>query len=198
MDNIDNINNIKNIDNTDRRRMYTSHGSSHTYTIDPDYDPYNLKVKYLDNDHFKYGTYRILEDNCKYILKEDIEFNPHSDYKYSPNEENAYFPGLDESDKYPGSNREPGTFRLGFFAAISIESNNIVIDLNGHEIKYHKEFLMQQRFGSLIEIGKGPFLDGQGPSKFGEDFEVQNIVIKNGKLGLVSHHGMLYYLSYEF
>ena len=176
-------------DSQNVRRLYGGsvnidyHYSSHS--------SHSLKTKYLTNEHFSDGTYRILTPNCKYILKEDIVFNPRSDYKDSPNEEYAYFPRSDQSFIYPGSDREPGAFRLGFFTALSIETSNIIIDLNGHEMKFDKEFHMQQRFGTIISIGQGPFINGQGPSKFGDDIDiVENIVIKNGNLGLTSHHGM--------
>ena len=84
-----------------------------------------------------------------------------------------------------------GPFALGFFTVISIESSNIIFDLNGYKIQYHLHFYLQQRFGSIIEIANQPFLPFTGSADFGENFiDTTNITITNGILGLTSHHGI--------
>jgi len=69
--------------------------------------------------------------------------------------------------------------------------DDVTIDLNGHELKMGKEFYFQQRWFSIIEIGSKAFISGQGPGNFGAFLESSsNIVIKNGILGLTSHHSI--------
>ena len=58
-------------------------------------------------------------------------------------------------------------------------------------MKMSKEFHLQQRWYSHIEIDSKPFISGQGPANFGASLvQNENIVIKNSILGLTSHHGI--------
>ena len=139
---------------------------------------------YLKNDSFKEGTVRITVPG-RYILKEDIIFNP--------NEENDFQPKHLQmiSGKYPMENGSG--FHLGFFAAITVETDNVIIDLNGHTIKQSKLHNLQQRFFSHIELANSPFIPKQGPAKFStqDNFKPSNYVqIKNGSFGLSSHHSI--------
>eukprot|EP01084_Bolivina_argentea_P259295 437478_1 len=96
---------------------------------------------------------------------------------------------MSDINQYP-SNNFIGPYCMGFFAAIAVESDDVTIDLNGFTMKMSKEFFIQQRFFMLIELGSKPFLSGQGPANFGSvnvHFP-SNIIIKNGILGLNSHH----------
>jgi len=140
---------------------------------------------------FESGTYRILNPGF-YKLMEDVEFDFNPGNYDSPNAAYAWLPSLDSEDEYPGANNGfVGPYSLGFFAGVSIESSNVMLDLGGHELKMSKQMYLQQRWFSVIEIGNKPFISGQGPSNFGASFKSSsNIVIKNGKLGLTSHHGI--------
>jgi len=58
-------------------------------------------------------------------------------------------------------------------------------------------FHKRQRFHALIELGSKPFIAGVGPPQFGNAFlspgepaTPDNVIIKNCKLGLTSHHGI--------
>jgi len=78
---------------------------------------------------------------------------------------------------------------MGFFAGITIETDNVIIDLNGHKLEQSKAFFYQQGFFSDIEIQSQPFIPGQGVGFFGSDpVFPENVVIKNGYLGRASHH----------
>ena len=84
-----------------------------------------------------------------------------------------------------------GAYSMGFFAGISVECDDVVIDLNGHTIAQGNYFYLQQRFFSLIELASKAFVSGQGPGNFGGTLTSgSNIVIKNGVFGLTSHHGI--------
>lgn len=137
-----------------------------------------LPVIYLYQKDFEEGTY-LMNKSGYYKLAENIIF--------SPNKNDDYFPRQDQIQyNLPG-------FVLGFFTAIAIYGENIYLDLNGFEIKASREFTLQQRFFSLIELGNSPFIFSQGPAEFSTQnsfLSAKNIVIRNGKLGLSSHHGI--------
>ena len=82
-------------------------------------------------------------------------------------------------------------FISGFFAGITIETDDVVLDLQGHEIRMDQSFYYQQPYFSIIELESQPFLPQQGPGFFGSDpIFANNVVIKNGVLGLSSHHAI--------
>ena len=142
----------------------------------------------LINNNFESGTYRIIESG-KYCLDEDIEFNPNQGTIDSPNSEFNWWP-LDPL-LYPGSDTfVDGAYALGFFAAITIETNDVEIDLCGQQIGQHLHHYLQQRFFSVIEIAISPFLSGVGPTTFGSISNTSNIYIHNGIIGLSSHQGI--------
>merc|ERR1719334_2458141 len=69
---------------------------------------------------------------------------------------------------------------MGFFAGFAIESDDVTIDLNGHELKMSAAF-HQQHWFSIIEVGSKSFISGQGPANFGPYMIYANKVeIKNG------------------
>lgn len=135
----------------------------------------NLNPIYLNNNDFKNGTLRITKPGL-YKLRENIVFNPRN-----------FFPTPDQFEKYPvGKN---GPYHLGFFAAIALEADNVIIDLNGYSIIQSKEHNLMQRFFSLIELANSPFIPKQGPHSFISDFIPANkCLIMNGTLAESSHH----------
>ena len=135
-------------------------------------------IFYLKNSDFSEGTYRIRIPGI-YILLENIVFHP--------NPLDDFLPRKDQSELYP---MDKG-YILGFFAAITMETENISLDLNGYSIEFSKEFNLKQRFGALIELSSSPFIPKQGPANFGNTFQkCKNVEIKNGYLKRVSHHGI--------
>ena len=132
---------------------------------------------YLRQSDFSEGTLRITKPGV-YILKENIIFNP------------TQFP-TQEQTKYPiGTD---GPYHLGFFAAIAIETSNVIIDLNGKSITQSAEHNLVQRFFSVIELANSPFIPGQGPHSFIDTFgwkPASNTLIMNGGLLNSSHHGV--------
>ena len=145
---------------------------------------------FLSQSDFDVGTVRITQSGT-YCITENIVFNPNYGTDLSPNEPNAWLPN--SNTLFPGSEDQiSGAFILGFFAVITIETNNVIIDLYGYEIKYNYKFYLQQRWGTIIQIGNSAFLPNVGPANFtGTGFiNVDNIKIQNGTLGLSSHHGI--------
>lgn len=155
------------------------------------YDDFKENIIELSQSDFKHGTYQIKEPGY-YKLKENIEFDPNSENDYMPSASQI------QSGKYPvGQN---GAYHLGFFAAITIETKNVILDLNNFTIKQSKKHNLLQRFYANIEMNSAPFIPGQGPStkKFSSDDKgnstsfrtAENCFILNGTLGLSSHHGI--------
>ena len=129
------------------------------------------KKIYITQKDFNEGSL-IIKKPGKYIFKENIIFDPPSK---------------------PSNNQlfENRAFLLGFFAAIIIQSDNVIIDLNNFELKQSKKHYLNQRFYSHIELGSSPFVEKKGLSNFTDNFiAVKNVVIENGFLGLSSHHGI--------
>lgn len=133
---------------------------------------------YLYQKDFSQGTY-LIDKPGYYVLKENIVFNPNPDYDYMPRVDQSKYQTLG--------------FSLGFFAAIAIYANGVYLDLNGFSISGSKEFSLQQRFFSIIELANSPFIPNQGPGNFSSDntfIAGKNVIIRKGTLGLSSHHGI--------
>ena len=132
------------------------------------------RVTRLWSKDFLFGTLRIRECGT-YKLMEDINLNMNApldpisfdvaesgminnadDLHWVPDEAQKA-----DIDGYPSYNFI-GAFSMGFFAGISIEADDVIIDLNGFELKMHRDFYLQQRFFSLIELASKPFISGQG------------------------------------
>lgn len=101
----------------------------------------------------------------------------------------------------------PDAFYLGFFAAITVESDDVIIDLNGHTIQQCEQHYLLQRFFNVIELNNRVFVQNEGVSSLnyqatdvpaaslnsnpaGEFITPSNIVIKNGSIGQSSHAGI--------
>ena len=86
---------------------------------------------------------------------------------------------------------DPAAYGVGFFAALAVTADDVVIDLNGHTIEQSAEHALLQRFFAVIELADQPFVPNQGPSDFGEGIDAAaRVTIKNGTIGLSSHHGI--------
>lgn len=86
---------------------------------------------------------------------------------------------------------DPAGFGLGFFAAIVIQADDVVLDLAGYTIEQSAEHALLQRFFAVIELAEQPFIPNQGPADFGDRIEsASNVLIKNGTIGRSAHHGI--------
>ena len=86
-----------------------------------------------------------------------------------------------------------GAYHLGFFAAITVEANGVILDLNGKTIQQTKLHNLQQRFYANIEMASAPFIPNQGPGDFSNPSNFvagEKVLIKNGILARSSHHGI--------
>ena len=124
---------------------------------------------------FDAGTVRLRHGGCVFRLTEDVVFSPNAAHDFMPT----------DRVEYPSP-----PYQLGFFAAITIEADEIVVDLNGKSLSQGVEHALQQRFFALIETASAPFITGQGPSDFGALTASHYIAVKNGFLGRTSHHGI--------
>jgi len=136
----------------------------------------------LYQSDFEEGTYRIQKSGT-YRIMEDIEFNFNS--------ANDWWPTTEQIDQYPGAGTSRDEYFMGFFAGITVEADDVVIDLNGFEIAQSLAFYHQQRFFSCIALKSVAFPLNQGPGIFGvRPVFASNVVIENGAIGLSSHHGI--------
>ena len=146
----------------------------------------------LNSSHFTHGTKRLILPGV-YKLTENITFNPNPDNDHWPNCSIGFY-NTTQKDYCAGQGHMLSAYRLGFFSAITMEGDNVHLDLNGHSIVQSKSFSLQQRFYSHIELADQPFIPKQGPAG-GEQFggnisSCTNCSIQNGHLGLSSHHGI--------
>merc|ERR1719242_2296283 len=138
---------------------------------------------------FEDGTYRITKSGT-YQIMEDITFDFNAGDVDSPNAA-GWWPTEDQADEYEGVGTTRDNYYLGFIAGITVETDDVTIDLNGNEIKMSKALYYQQRFFSCIALKSVAFPLNQGPGFFGmEPVFANNVVIKDGTLGLSSHHGI--------
>ena len=151
----------------------------------------------LRQNDFENGTVRIRVPGI-YVLMEDIIFNPNEDNDFLPKHKDII------SGLYPTNMKGP--YHLGFFAAITVETDDVIIDMNGFSLLQSEKHNFQQRFYANIELANAPFITKQGPGNFqggtpykaaknvliyGRGFtSLNNKIIPKSKLGLSSHHGI--------
>lgn len=128
----------------------------------------------LSQSDFISGSYRISKPGYYYFV-EDVFFNP------DPIQEQK------RTDKP----------QIGaWFTALSIECDNVVIDLNKKTFAAHEDFLQSQKLKvfSLIEFGNSPFPLAKFPffAYTGATTPVfaSNVIVKNGTIGASPHHGL--------
>jgi hypothetical protein len=86
---------------------------------------------------------------------------------------------------------DPAAFGLGFFAAIAVTADDVVIDLDGHTLEQSAEHALLQRYFAVIELADQPFVPGQGPASFGAHLDAATrVTIKDGTIGRSAHHGI--------
>lgn len=134
-------------------------------------------VVLLNSKSFAHGTVRLQKPGL-YVVCEDVEFNPNPSY-------------LQSNPEYSTNN----AYSMGYFAALTVEADGVIIDLQGHTIRQSYEHYARQRFFSVIELANAPFVTGQGPGSVqtstGFVFKAAtNCLIINGTLGLSSHSGV--------
>lgn len=190
------------------QKTYKTNGTISWTTFESDQNAHKEKVVRLTNNDFKYGTLRIREP-CLLILDENISFNPNrptswldindqetSDFtqavKINPSRTLDWFPNPSQPNNAQYFEPEIHmAYTLGFFAAIAVESDYVLINLNGYTLEQHPEHALQQRFFANIELADQPFIMKQGPHNFGNVLRsARNLWIYNGKIGRSSHHGI--------
>ena len=144
------------------------------------------KIITLKQSHFTNGTVRITKPGI-YVLLENINFEPNPNNDFMPTGQQI------ASGQYPVG--KDGAYHLGFFAAITIETTGVILELNGKTIQQTKLHSLQQRFFANIETASAPFIPKQGPSTngFSSDSNYkpgEKVLIKNGTLSRSSHHGI--------
>ena len=90
-----------------------------------------------------------------------------------------------QSEQYPGAESWRNEYFMGVFAGITIEVDDVVLDLNGLEIAMAPAFYYQQRAQERV------YALGQGPDMFGAHSKyASNVLIKDGSTRLSSHRGI--------
>ena len=178
---------LKNNLNTSQLALTSQFETYNYHKITEEYS-YNNNTSYacinLRQSHFINGTVRITKPGI-YILQEDIYFGLGIGNDFMPSGPQI------ASGQYPVGTQ--GAYHLGFFAAITIETIGVILDLNGKTIQQTKLHNLQQRFYANIELASAPFIPSQGPATFSStsNFKAgEKILIKNGVLGRSSHHGI--------
>ena len=124
----------------------------------------------LSQSDFDSGTYRITESGY-YYFTEDVSFEP------------IFTAEATRTDKP----------RTAWFAGMSIECDNVIIDLNTKTFECSEDFVNSHDFKvfAMIELNNSPFphltfaFTGETELK-----TAHNVIIKNGTLGRSSHHGI--------
>lgn len=181
-------------------REYEAKGVTTWTAFKADPAAHQKKVIELTAADFAQGTLRI-KFPCKLKLMGDIQFNPNRgallpNGKIDPTRTLDWFPSRTVASNidpvfgyYAGDVAQ--AYGIGFFAAIAVEAEGVVIDLNNYNIAIHKEFAVMQQFFATIELGDQPFPVNSGPVNFGSDLRrAKKVWIKNGILGYSSHHNL--------
>jgi len=175
-------------------KIYESNGtvSWSTFFLDP--ETHQNKVVTVAQADFANGTLRVRYP-CKILFTESIKFNPN---RPSMNSDGTlplarsvdwmpYAGQVNASEYLTGD--AANAYRLGFFAALTIETKHVIVDLNGFTLSQHPEHALMQRFFASVELADQPFLSNQGPADFGSTVRSANgVLLKNGMMGLSSHH----------
>eukprot|EP00485_Elphidium_margaritaceum_P019055 CAMPEP_0202726258 /NCGR_PEP_ID=MMETSP1385-20130828/184520_1 /ASSEMBLY_ACC=CAM_ASM_000861 /TAXON_ID=933848 /ORGANISM="Elphidium margaritaceum" /LENGTH=996 /DNA_ID=CAMNT_0049392475 /DNA_START=97 /DNA_END=3086 /DNA_ORIENTATION=+ len=155
-----------------------------------------IKIYRLYQKDFEKGTYRIQKPG-KYIVMEDITFDFKAPDGYMDggldtyNGPSDWWPTYDQIEDYPGAGDLRDPYFLGFWAGITIEADNVILELNHHSLQMSEALFYQQSFFALISLTSQVFLPGQGPGFFGASpIAASNVMIRNGVLGLTSHHAI--------
>ena len=131
-------------------------------------------------------------------LAEDASFGPRAD-------DDCFLPFFSRGADFDPAAHPPAAYYLGFFAAVTVEADDVHIDLNDHVLEQSKEFHLLQRFFNAIELGDRPFVQNDGVSSLnyqatdqplpsgplaGAVVQPANILIRNGRIGRLSHSGI--------
>lgn len=108
-------------------------------------------------------------DKNKKKWYDDCICEPKSPKKGKPNN---WKPILNKYDSEYNPDYDKLEYRQGFFAAIVVTCDHVIIDLNEKTISQHKAHALQQRYFSLIELN------------------ADHVFIVNGNLGLSSQHAI--------
>lgn len=155
---------------------YTAYGAALEAYLEAKYGDTPVELRQAD---FDYGAVRILKPG-KYVFVEDVTFHPNPANNFQP----------DDPEKYPDFTLG-GAWHLGFFAAVTIETTDVLLDFNGHTLQQSAEHALVQKVYSHVETEDQPFVPKQGPADFGSTLTpAKNVVIRNGTLGQSSHHGI--------
>ena len=131
---------------------------------------------YISQSDIESGPYHITQPGT-YILSENLRFGFNveseqhtADHALSPNDYTT-----------PCASFESG---------IRVQSNDVVIDLNGHLMEMTYPFYVQQRVFSLLELGVSADDNTTDSLTASTQSTVSSVVIQNGALGLTSHRAI--------
>jgi hypothetical protein len=179
-------------------REYEARGTVTWAQFKADPAAHQKKVVELQASDFASGTLRIMQP-CKLKLKQDVQFNPNRGTFLTDPQTGAktldpartmdWFPLASQTEYQSADVRL--AYSLGFFAAIAIEAEGVILDLNNYTISQHAEHALMQQFYASVELSDQPFPVNSGPANFGSDLRrAKKTWIKNGTLGYSSHQSL--------
>lgn len=147
---------------------------------------------YLSQNDFKEKSF-IISSPGNYVLTENISFSPKVESLLKLNVESLKYPELLMFPSTIERESNGNSLNLGYFAAIIVASDNVLIDLNGFTIQQSNIHMAMQRFFAVIELANSPFPPTKGPANFtttNQFISVENVTLRNGIIGQSSHHGI--------
>ena len=66
-----------------------------------------------------------------------------------------------QQDEYPEAAAYRDPYFMGFWAAITIEADDVILDLNDHSIAMDEAFYHQKRWFTIVSLTSQYFLPGQ-------------------------------------
>jgi len=158
------------------------------------------QVTWLRQEDFDHGAIYLTRPGT-YRLASDIRFFPTSMRPSETRRPCETGPQLSPEDLAAFVARYPSELTpmlrmglaLGFFAAIVVMADDVIVDLNKFEIAMAPEYAVLQRFFAIIELASSPFVPMQGPfdASTSTIFRApRRVKVHNGILGLSSHHGI--------
>lgn len=128
--------------------------------------PSKMHERRLGREDFANGPVVITEGNTLVMLKESVVID------------------------WTALTPPPGTpWHLGFWGALIVQADHVVVDLRGYTIAMSEAYREHQRFFSILEIATAPL----PPGRIGFETELRpfhDIVVRNGTLGASSHFGV--------
>lgn len=161
--------------------VYKHNGTISWSTFNSNQLLYQRKEVVITQKDVKYGTLRI-KYPCMITLCEDICFNPNADKDWYPDASKP-----NNNELYINDITVSSVYEKGFFAVLTVEAEDVIINLNHKRIEQSKEHALQQRSFSVIQLNNQPTNPAITPTT---SVSATNVCIKKGTVGRTSQYGV--------